>query len=429
MHKKVVRTIMRNEPHITWPKADFSRVPYGIYHDPEVYEAEQERIFRGPTWNYLALEVEIPAPGDFITTSVGETPVLVHRDKQGAVRAFINRCMHRGTVLRRERRGHAKAHTCVYHQWSYNLEGQLVGVPFAKGVDGVGGMADDFDRSCIRLRSLNVAVFKGVVFGTFVDDAEPLEDYLGPAVRHEIERLFHKPIRVLGYQRQRIFGNWKLYNDNVRDPNHGGLLHMFHATFGLYRLSQVGGAKMDARHRHNITYNSLGQDNDAAREEGYEGTTKVLEKGFRLHDMSLLQYKPEYPDDITLVILSVFPNVVFQQITNSICTRQIRTMGPGEMELYWTYFGYADDDAEMTHHRLKQANLVGPAGLISMEDGEAVEIVQRGVKREQREHAMLEVGGTGAIEDQRSLVTEVPIRGFMSYYCDLMGFQAGNGAA
>jgi anthranilate 1,2-dioxygenase large subunit len=406
---------------LTWPAQDFSRIPFAVYHDPAVYAREQERVFRGPTWNYLCLEAELPRPGDFLTTRLGETSILVNRAADGRIHAFVNRCMHRGAELRREACGNAEAHVCVYHQWCYTLDGGLRSVPFPNGVKGEGGLPRDFDRSKIRLQELRVAIHKGVVFATFSEEAEPLLDYLGAPVVAELDRLFAKPIRVLGYQRQRIGGNWKLYNDNVRDPNHGGLLHMFHATFGLYRLSQIGGARMDARHRHNITYNQLGTD-DAEAQTGYRQTTKVYQGGYRLEDMRMLQNRTEFPDAVTLVIMSVFPNCVFQQIANSLCTRQIRTFGADEMELYWTYFGYVDDDQAMTDHRLLQSNLCGPGGYISMEDGEAVEIVHRASAREQERHAMLEIGGKGAIKDQPNLVSEVPVRGFYSYYCELMGF-------
>lgn len=406
---------------LTWPSEDFSRIPFAVYHDPAVYALEQERVFRGPTWNYLCLEAELPNPGDFLTTRLGETSILVNRTADGVIRAFVNRCMHRGAELRREPCGNAQSHVCVYHQWSYALDGALRSVPFAGGVKGAGGLPRDFDRTKIRLAELRVAIHKGVVFGTFSEKAEPLLDYLGEPVVAELDRLFARPIKLLGYQRQRIAGNWKLYNDNVRDPNHGGLLHMFHATFGLYRLSQIGGARMDARHRHNITYNQLGTD-DAEAQTGYRQTSKVYQGGYRLEDMRMLQNRSEFPDAVTLVILSVFPNCVFQQIANSLCTRQIRTFGVDEMELYWTYFGYADEDAAMTDHRLLQSNLCGPGGYISMEDGEAVEIVHRASRRERERHAMLEIGGKGAIKDQPNLVSEVPVRGFYSYYCELMGF-------
>ncbi len=410
-------------PELDWPTDDFTRIPFAAYHDSDLYVEEQERIFRGPAWSYLALEAEIPEPGDFVTTLVGDTPVLVNRRSEGEVSAFVNRCMHRGTLLKRECRGNAAMHTCLYHQWSYDLTGQLRTVPFARGHRGQGGLPDDFDVGSVRLDEIRVESYNGVLFATFSDRAEPLVDYLGPNVRAELDRIFDRPIQLLGYQRQRIFGNWKLYNDNVRDPNHGALLHMFHATFGLYRPTQTGGAKMDARHRHNISYSSMGTSDDEDDAEAFADTEKVFNDCFRLEDPSMLRYRKEYPDDISLMILSVFPNLVVQQITNSLCTRQIQTRGPDELELYWTYFGFADDDEEMTRHRLDQANLVGPGGLISMEDGEAVELVHRAVRREQDDHAVVEIGGKGVIADQQYLVTETPIRGFWSYYYELMGIE------
>ena len=87
--------------------------------------------------------------------------------------------------------------------------------------------------------------------------------------------------------------------------------------------------------------------------------------------------------------------MVFQQIANSLCTRQIRTKGVDEMELYWTYFGYQDDTPARTEHRLVQSNLAGPGGYISMEDGEAVELVHKTSANALDAHARVEVGGTG----------------------------------
>ncbi len=420
---------MSDQNLVSWPEADLSRIPFAAYCDSKIYEKEQRAIFRGPTWNYLALEAEMPSPGDFLTIKVGDTPVLVNRDEDGNIHAFINRCMHRGMLLCRENKGNSANPICPYHQWSYDLKGNLRGVPFPKGHNGHGGLPKGFNRKDIQLQALRTESYQGVIFGTFSDKAEPLIAYLGSEVICEIDRLFDKPIKILGYQRQQIFGNWKLYNDNVRDPNHGGLLHMFHATFGLYRLSQKGGAKLDARGRHNITWNALGTDNEETTSRGYEGTKKVYKPRFKLHDPSMLKNINEYADDITLVILSVFPNVIFQQIANSLCTRQIRCISPNKMELFWTYFGYDDDNPQMTQHRLDQANLVGPGGLISMEDGEAVELVQAAIQRDQDKYARVEIGGKGRIKTQESLVTEVPIRGFYSYYCELMGFSPGTDTA
>jgi anthranilate 1,2-dioxygenase large subunit len=85
--------------------------------------------------------------------------------------------------------------------------------------------------------------------------------------------------------------------------------------------------------------------------------------------------------------------------------------------------GYADDPPEMTRHRLRQANLVGPAGLVSMEDGEAIEIVHRATKPDPDRSSVIELGGAGVISDRDYRVADVPLRGFWSYYAELLGIE------
>jgi anthranilate 1,2-dioxygenase large subunit len=402
---------------------DFSRVSYAVFHSPELYERERENIFRGPVWSYLCLDVELPEPGSFITTYVGDISVLVNRNLDGTIRAFENRCMHRGNKLRRENAGKDTTHSCIYHQWCYSLDGQLMSVPFSRGVGGQGGLPPTFDKSTIKLREMRIAVFSGVVFGTFSDETPSLEEFLGERVMGVLRSLFFKPVKVMGYQRQHILGNWKLYNENTRDPNHGGLLHMFHATFGMARLSQSGGAHMDDKHRHNISFTTYATDNAEAMNEGYSDTKKVFQEEYKLLDPEMLKFFPELPNKESLIILSIFPNAVFQQISNSLCTRQIRLKGVDEFELYWTYYGFADDTPEMDEHRRMQSNLVGPGGVVSMEDGEAVELVHNQTKASPDEASRILIGGLGAIGNQETLVSEVPIRGFWSYYFDVMGLE------
>ena len=122
-----------------WPAEGVTRVPYRVFVDPAIYQREQERIFRGPVWSYVALAAELPKPGDFKATFVGDTPIVVSRDKDGSLHAFVNRCAHRGALVCREARGNRASHVCVYHQWSYDLRGRLIGVPFRKGIEGKGG--------------------------------------------------------------------------------------------------------------------------------------------------------------------------------------------------------------------------------------------------------------------------------------------------
>jgi len=404
-----------------WPRPDYSRVPYQLYHDAEVYRREQERIFRGPTWSVLGFEAELPNPGDFIVTYVGDTPVVVNRDAAGAINAFVNRCAHRGAEIVRHPFGNAADFTCIYHSWCYSPQGDLIGVPFRAGANGKGGMPASFDLKEHGLVKLKVARWNGIVFGTFSAATEPLEGYLGPLLREHIGELVAKPIRLLGYQRQRMAGNWKLYLENVRDAYHASLLHEFNRTFGLSRLTQVSGSYMDDRHRHSVLFQYAGSDDDAAARKAYAG----VQRGdyVTLADTDIIRYVKENPRGITTRIISMFPNAVFHQIYNSLGMRRVRCLGTGELEVLFTLFGYRDDDDALTRHRVNQANMVGPAGLISMEDGEAVELVQRATAPGPDGCGVIEMGGVGPLANLDTRVNEMPLRGFWSYYSELMGFE------
>src|SRR3989441_2262535 len=150
-------------PDIAWPRNDYSRVPFWLHHDAAIYELEMERIFRGPAWSYLCLEAEIPDAGDFRTTWVGDTPVIVSRDKEGALHAFVNRCSHRGAMIVRSLRGNAERLVCLYHRWCYSNSGELTGLPFRKGLKGEGGMPQDFDMQAVSPRKLEVASCHGML--------------------------------------------------------------------------------------------------------------------------------------------------------------------------------------------------------------------------------------------------------------------------
>ena len=414
---------------ITWPRDDYSRVPFRLYHDRDIFDREMERIFRGPAWAFLGLEVEVPDVGDFRAAWLGDTPVIYNRDVDGRIHCFVNRCAHRGATVRRENYGNATDHTCIYHRWCYDLEGNLIGVPFQRGVHGKGGMSDDFDKADHGLRQLRVENYHGVLFATFKGDTvEPLVDYLGPHHAHHLARTMHKPLRVLGYQRHHVHGNWKFYNENLRDLYHGTLLHGFPITFAVARMTHEGGSKMDPRHRHNLSWVKEGTDDEAESQQAYQDEARFDDRR-RLSDEAILDYVEEYEDGIDTTICSVFPNAVFQQFRNSLATRQIRPKSENDFELFWTIFGYADDDEAMFQRRMAQANMVGPAGFVSMEDAEAVEIAHRATIREKGTAAVVEVGGRGAIEgtESPSLCTDVPCRGFWSYYAELMGMEAAGG--
>ena len=421
---------MPDPNELTWPASDFSRVPFPVYTDEDVYEREQERIFRGPVWLYLALEAEIPSPCDFKTVYAGDTPVVVTRAADGGLHAFVNRCAHKGTMVVREPRGNRSSHTCIYHHWCYDLTGQLIGVPFQHGDHGKGGMPKDFMRSEHGLETLKVACYKGVIFGSFDPGVEPLEDYLDKPAIEFFDRLFAKPIEVLGYARQRLPSNWKAYWENsITDGYHAGLLHQLPVVVGMHRHTQDASFVLDKEGRHVVSYVVTGTDTDDDAVQGYGDTAlgAEIEDPVTLADPAFLDWRDEWGDGHTVGVAGIFPGLLIHHLSNTMATRQVRPKRPDEHEMYWTFFGFADDDSELRHMRFQQMGLIGPAGCISMEDGESGVLIQRAVRRAPYSHSVLEMGGTGPIEDQDSMMTEVPTRSFWRYYHNLMGFPAPGG--
>jgi len=403
-----------------WPAEGLTRVPYWVYQDEANYRDELRRIFEGATWTYACLESDVARPGEFRTTTVGEMPVIVARGDDGALHAFENRCVHRGALIALDDGGCARRFQCVYHAWTYDLCGNLIGVAFEKGTNGRGGMPASFRKDAHGPRKLRVAAFCGLVFVTLSPETPPLEQYLGDAVAGRIARVLKKPVRVLGRFTQALPNNWKLYVENVKDTYHASLLHTFFGTFRITRLTQGGGVIVsdDGGHHASYTIDSpADRDSAAYREQGLRSERD----GYRLADPSLLDAVDEFGDGIQLQILSVFPAFVLQQIHNCLAVRQVVPKGPGATELHWTYLGFADDTPEMRRRRLKQSNLVGPAGYVSMEDGCVGGFVQRGAAAAAGEVSIVAMGGDEAAS-QQTRATEASVRGFWKAYRRHMGY-------
>ncbi len=401
-----------------WPAGELTRIPFWIYQAPEIYALEQQRVYEGPVWNFLCLEAEVAKPGDYRTTFMGSMPVIVAHDTDDEIYAFENRCAHRGALIALDSGGHARDFTCVYHAWNYDLKGNLKAVAFEDGVNGKGGMGKTFCRSDHGPRKLRIALFSGLVFGSLSDDVPPIEEYLGDEIATRIKRVLHKPVVVTGRFTQMLQNNWKLYFENVKDTYHASLLHTFFTTFRINRLSQKGGMVVSPSGGNHASFSFIDKQN---QERDYAAMgIRSDNEDFALKDPSLLDNADEFGDGCHMQILTVFPNFVLQQIQNTLAVRQILPKGQMQTALNWTTFGFADDTPEMKTRRLRQNNLAGPAGYVSMEDGAVGGFVQRGVAAAGGERAVVEMGGSGTA-NEGTRATEASVRGFWKCYRAHMG--------
>ena len=410
-----------------WGDQPTSRAPGWIYTDGPLYQRELDRLFYSGHWCYVGLECEIPKAGDYKRTQIGERSVIMVRERgrpgqADQIHVVENRCAHRGVAFVQQRTGNARSFVCPYHQWTYKLNGDLAALPFRNGVDrdGVreGGMPPDFALSDHGLAKLKVARRGGVVFASFDPDVEPFEDYLGPEVLPYFDRVFHKPLQLLGVNRQRIPANWKLMQENIKDPYHPGLLHTWFVTFGLWRADQRSRMVMDAKGRHACMVSRRAE--VAASDAVTQGVTS-FKAGMQLADPRLLDVAPEpWWNGPTVVMMTLFPSLIIQQQVNSLSTRHIQPVGPGAFDFVWTHFGFEDDSEEMTQRRLRQANLFGPAGYVSADDGEVIEFVQEAFTANPQARTLSELDGTG-VHPTDHMVTETLIRGMHAYWRSVMG--------
>lgn len=406
----------------TWPGEGTSRVPFSAYTNDELHRKELQRFFYERHWCYVGLEAEIPRAGDFRRTVVGERSVIMVRDKSDDIHVVENVCAHRGLRFCRERHGNTKEFLCPYHQWSYKLNGDLQGVPYRRGVklDGQfnGGMPADFKLEDHGLTRLKVARRGGVVFASFDHAIETFEDFLGPTILQYFDRVFNgRGLKVLGYRRQRIPGNWKLMQENIKDPYHPGLLHTWFSTFGLWRADSKSELKMDAHHRHAAMISTRAK--GGPKQEVVSGVNSFKET-MTLNDPRLLDIVAEpWWGEPTVVMTTVFPSLIIQQQVNSVSMRHIQPSGHGAFDFVWTHFGFEDDTPEMDERRLIQANLFGPAGFVSADDGEVIEWSQQGFEQKPHHRTLLEMGGHG-VGDADHMVTETLIRGMYRYWREVM---------
>jgi len=210
-----------------------------IFSDQALYDLEQKRIF-GRAWLMLGHISQLPKPGSFLRTYMGEESVLVTRDREGTLHAHINACRHRGFEVCQEDHGVAHRFQCRYHGWMYGSDGRLVGVP---GEDTI--YYNEIDKRKWGLAKVaRLETYKGLIFGAFDPDTPSLLDYLGDMAWYLDIILDRREggTEVLGPQRWRIASNWKVIAENHGgDEYHIGFAHgsVFPPDLGSNRATPI----------------------------------------------------------------------------------------------------------------------------------------------------------------------------------------------
>lgn len=327
---------------IDWPKK-YNEIPKEVFVREDLFEIEQQRIFRGPEWHPVAHTGELLNRGDFKTFSLGRVPLLIVHGQDGEHRVFYNSCSHRANQLETATFGNKTEFECPYHRWLFNPEGELIGCPHTKEY------SPGFKREDYPLGRPRTEIFCGLIFVTMDATTMPLEEWLGD-VKPTLAKTLGGDgrLRLLGYQKVSYKSNWKGYNDN--DGYHAPLLH---TAFTL--LNWQGG---DGRQYMDMDRGHM----------GFEAELKPVPKSDLIQDHSLVEYIGDEAD-MGSRLVQLFPTMVITRHLNVYNIRFAIARGPEDTEIHYAYFCHADDDDAMVKHRIRQSsNLLGPCGMVSMED-------------------------------------------------------------
>lgn len=206
------------------PLARASHVPYRLYSDPAVLALEKERLFM-KDWLAVGRVEQIPNTGDHLTLDVFDEPVVIARNAKGEINAFSNFCLHRGAEISRKGIGNVTEFTCPYHNWLYDLDGNLVGAPHMRDTEG-------FEVHKCRLPRVRVDTWGGFIFINFDVTAPPLAEFVSVFAK-EFSFLRMEDCAIGAQVEFNLGCNWKFVVENLFDVYHVTTIHA--GTFGKYR--------------------------------------------------------------------------------------------------------------------------------------------------------------------------------------------------
>jgi phenylpropionate dioxygenase-like ring-hydroxylating dioxygenase large terminal subunit len=344
---------------------DGSRLGRPLFYDTDVYEAERQRIFQR-CWLFVAHESQIPDKGDFVTSYMGEEPVIVGRTRDGAIHVSVNSCSHRATRICNVEGGNAATLTCPYHGWQFGLDGRLLGVQKLACYDGA------LDKSARGLHQARVETYAGLIFATFDPEAPTLRDYLGDDYLYYLDCQFRRDgqgtLLLGGVHRWRVGCNWKLPAENMS----GDVYHTDVSHASVMQLSGAGSGDIEPAVQvtsaagHSMLVRPLADDRDG---ECYPGSGRVGRAWFDSVQPEVRARLGQQRARLGIVAGTNFPNVSVASQLFSI--RVYHPRGPGLTEM-WSYCVVpAGAPPEVRAEALSSyQRSFGPGGLVESEDGD-----------------------------------------------------------
>lgn len=381
----MTKKIANNLEALVSPNADY--VSRKVFTSEDIYQQELDTIFAN-NWLYLCHESQLKNPGDFLTTYMGETPVIVAKASDGKVHVSINSCSHRGLPVCRTDAGNTKRFICPYHAWSYDLSGELVAMPQERHLENVPCKSTLSLTKVTRIES-----YRGLIFASFNELIEPLDDYLGEQ-KFYLDTFFNRfpdGVEVVGQPHKWLLdANWKLPVENqLGDVAHGPLLHNSVLAKDHPSVIEINeyGFNCVAKPGHGAALRLMPENKQATW--GLEGMAAVFgDDAFNTYLANVQASAAERIGDASARIkgltFGVYPNFSFLWANGTI--RVSHPKGPGKVE-YWSWWVVPKDapDAVKEQLRTNYNMQFGPAGMLEEEDAEAWQQQYKGSEIRQEE--------------------------------------------